>query len=248
MSSPPADPSIAAYGFTAVPRSVTALLALSTASTSPAKPIAISSIPLPSSELARKVQEYAEKELPVETFNHSMRVYYFGLAILTHAFPTWSTPSFTETYLLTALLHDLGSTPTHLPSTHLSFEFHGAILALSLLKSLSSPIPQAESVAEAIIRHQDLGEAGTLTRITALLQLATILDNMGSRPHADLVAMGTIESVVGKYPRKGWSGCFAKTIRRENGLKPWAHTTVLGEADFPVGVEGNVLMAPFDDA
>lgn len=48
------------------------------------------------------------------------------------------------------------------------------------------------------------------------------------------------------YPRKSWSSCFAATIRRENGLKPWAHTTHLGEEDFPEGVEGNALMAPYD--
>lgn len=48
------------------------------------------------------------------------------------------------------------------------------------------------------------------------------------------------------YPRKGWSGCFSKTIREENGLKPWAHTTHLGEEDFPEGVKGNKLMEPYD--
>jgi cyanamide hydratase len=62
-----------------------------------------------------------------------------------------------------------------------------------------------------------------------------------------VVAKETIEDVVKAYPRKGWSGCFAKTVRRENGLKPWAHTTHLGEDDFPEGVEGNQLMAPWDN-
>ncbi|TVY43193.1 Cyanamide hydratase, partial [Lachnellula subtilissima] len=239
------NPSIAAYGFTAVPRSVTALLSLSTASAdSPAVPITISSIPIPPSPLASKVQEYAQKELAVETFNHSMRVYYYGLAILRHAFPTWSTPSFTETYFLSCMLHDIGTTDTNLVSTLLSFEFHGGLITLELLKSLSSPIAQAESVAEAVIRHQDLGTTGTLTRITALLQLSTIFDNMGGNPH--LVATATIQDVVKAYPRRGWSACFAATIRRENGLKPWAHTTHLGELDFPTGVEGNALMAPYD--
>lgn len=77
-----------------------------------------------------------------------------------------------------------------------------------------------------MIRHQDLGDKGTLTRIGALIQLATVFDNMGLNPQ--LVAKGTIESVVGAWPREGWSGCFARTIREENGRKPWAHTTVLG--------------------
>jgi len=85
---------------------------------------------------------------------------------------------------------------------------------------------------------------GTITRIGALIQLATIFDNMGGQP--DLVSQETIESVVESYPRLKWSGCFAKTIRRENSVKPWAHTTALGEDAFPEGVENNKLMAPYD--
>lgn len=68
---------------------------------------------------------------------------------------------------------------------------------------------------------------------------------MGGNPH--LVSKETIEDVVKAFPRRGWSGCFAKTIRKENGLKPWAHTTHLGERDFPEGVEGNELMKPYDE-
>ena len=64
--------------------------------------------------------------------------------------------------------------------------------------------------------------------------------------HADLVSKQTIEDVVKHYPRKGWSGCFAATIRKENRLKPWAHTTKLGEEEFPSGVEGNEVMRPYD--
>ena len=67
---------------------------------------------------------------------------------------------------------------------------------------------------------------------------------MGLRP--ELVHKATIEDVNKYYPRKGWSGCFAATIRKEIGLKPWAHTTKLGEDDFPRGVEVNEVMAPYD--
>lgn len=37
---------------------------------------------------------------------------------------------------------------------------------------------------------------------------------MGLNP--ELVSKGTIEEVVKAYPRKGWSGCFAKTIKKES--------------------------------
>lgn len=56
----------------------------------------------------------------------------------------------------------------------MSFEFYGGMLALDLLGKEGAPKPQAESVAEAVMRHQDLGETGTLTTVGALVQLATI--------------------------------------------------------------------------
>lgn len=64
--------------------------------------------------------------------------------------------------------------------------------------------------------------------------------------HSELVHKSTIEDVVKHYPRKKWSSCFAATIRKENRLKPWAHTTALGKEEFPRGVENNKLMAPYD--
>lgn len=126
----------------------------------------------------------------------------------------------------------------------MSFEFYGGIIILDLLKSLNAPIEQAENVAETVMRHQDLGETGTLTRLGGLIQLATIFDNVGL--YEQLVSKGTIENVVREFPRLEWSKCFAKTIRRENSLKPWAHTTHLGEEKFPSDVEGNELMRPYD--
>jgi cyanamide hydratase len=238
------NPAIEKYGWTAVPRKVSTLLEQSEAS-GDAPAILVSSIPLPSSSLSNAVREHAQRELPVETFNHSMRVFYYGSAILQHAFPSWLSPSFIETYFLSAMLHDIGTTNTNIRATLMSFEFYGGLLSLDLLRSLGAPKEQAENVAETVIRHQDLGDEGTVTRIEAVIQLATIFDNMGGQPQ--LVSKATIESVTKAYPRKKWSSCFAATIRRENTLKPWAHTTALGERAFPEGVEGNALMAPYDN-
>ena len=75
--------------------------------------------------------------------------------------------------------------------------------------------------------------------------LIILIDNMGI--HAALVHKATIEDVVKHYPRKAWSNCFSTTIRKDNSMKPWAHTTALGEDDFPDGVKNNELMAPYDD-
>ncbi|KAL8726338.1 MAG: hypothetical protein Q9166_006786 [cf. Caloplaca sp. 2 TL-2023] len=207
------------------------------------QPQTVDSIKLPDTSLAKSVLEYTEKELRTETFNHSMRVYYYGKAIHIQQFPDWHFTD--ETYLLACLLHDIGTTDKNISATHMSFEFYGGILALDLLsKELHAPIQQAESVAEAVMRHQDIGETGNITTIGQLLQLATIFDNMGG--HKDLVHRETIEDVTKHYPRNKWSSCFAATIRKENGLKPWAHTTALGEDDFPTGVLNNKLMEPYD--
>lgn len=74
------NPAIEKYGWTAVPRKVETLLQQSQAS-GPARPISISSIKLPDSALVKDIHKYAKKELAIETFNHSMRVYYYGISL-----------------------------------------------------------------------------------------------------------------------------------------------------------------------
>ena len=64
--------------------------------------------------------------------------------------------------------------------------------------------------------------------------------------HPELVHHDTIKNVTDHFPRQKWSSCFAATIRQENSMKPWAHTTALGEEEFPSGVLSNKLMEPFD--
>ncbi|KAI4230226.1 MAG: hypothetical protein L6R36_000191 [Xanthoria steineri] len=230
------------YGWEAKPRDPSVILGGKKNIKDP-MPQTVASIKLPDSTLAASVLQYAATELSTPTFNHSMRVFYYGKAIHNQQFPEWH---FTEeTYLLACLLHDIGTTDKNISATKMSFEFYGGILALDLLsKELHAPIEQAESVAEAVFRHQDIGETGMITTIGQLLQLATIFDNMGG--HKDLVHEDTIRDVTARYPRKKWSSCFAATIRKENGLKPWAHTTALGEDDFPNGVQNNKLMQPYD--
>ncbi|KAJ5917432.1 HD domain containing protein [Penicillium verhagenii] len=247
------------YGLTAVPASATALLTSTPEyprlHANP-PPIPVSETPIPTTALAQRINAYAKAQLPEPTYNHSLRVYHFGLAIKKHrlSFDDWAFSD--ETYFLACVLHDIGTTETNIKATHLSFEFYGGFLALQLLQdsegsqgsSASSgsaaPREQAESVAEAIIRHQDLCQVGKITAVGQLLQLATIFDNTGS--YADLVHPDTIKDVSAHFPRHHWSGCFAATIRRENGLKPWAHTTALGEEDFPAKVLANTLMEPYE--
>jgi len=232
------DP-IEKYGWSAIPRSQSKLLERVKPKTP--KPIAMSEVTPPSSPVVRKVHDYVKERLPEETFNHSMRVFYYGHALMTQHFPHFL--PFTETYFLTCLLHDIGTTAENLRATRMSFEFHGGLLALDLLQhQCGAPQALAESVCEAIIRHQDLGETGSITSVGQLIQLATVFDNMGMNPQ--LIHKETIESVTAAFPRKKWSSCFAATIREEVGLKPWSHTTAID--GFAEGVEGNKLMEPYE--
>jgi cyanamide hydratase family protein with HD domain len=96
-----------------------------------------------------------------------------GAAIVQKLFPQWS--SFLETYFLTCMLHDIGTTDVNLHGTKMSFEYYGAFTALNFLREQAgAPKDQAEAVAEAIVRHADIGETGNLTSLGQLIQLSTL--------------------------------------------------------------------------
>ena len=82
-----------------------------------------------------------------------------------------------RTLALACLRPDIGSTSKNLHATRMSFEFYGGLLALNLLKGpvgYGASQSEAESVAETVMRHQDIGEGGKVSFLTALVQLATI--------------------------------------------------------------------------
>ncbi|EKG21623.1 hypothetical protein MPH_01057 [Macrophomina phaseolina MS6] len=231
------------YGWHAVPRNPTAILQGKPKLADPSL-FTIDDITYPDTEVVRKSLARVQKELQPETLSHSFRVYYYGMSIVKTQFPQWLSENWIneETWLLVCLFHDIGTTPENLRNTHMSFDFWGGIEALQTLQKFGADKSQAESVAEAIIRHQDPGETGTISCIGLLVQLATEFDNMGH--YKELVHPETIKSVVAKYPRNGWSGCFSKTIREEMALKPWAHSSAID--GFVEMVENNELMKQYD--
>ncbi|KAH9901710.1 cyanamide hydratase [Xylariomycetidae sp. FL2044] len=235
---------ISAHGWTAVPVDPNAILEGKPYIHRPS-PRTVKDMPFPDDDpLVAKVQEYAKKHLDEQTYNHSMRVYYWGYSMVEDQFPSYQGKLSMSTWALACLLHDIGTTDDNLRATLMSFEFYGGLLARDLVTEYGAPKVQAEAVAEAIIRHQDLGDEGTITFLGQLLQLATVYDNMGNHPR--LVDAHTREVVNKVYPRKGWSRFFSKKIREENSLKPWAHSTHLGAEAFPKGVANNELMKEYD--
>lgn len=142
-----------------------------------------------------------------------------------------------EAFYILCLLHDLGTAPGYLETTVLSFEFAGGIAARSLLKNLGAPQALADSVCEAIIRHQDCGNDGMLSALGGLIQVATLFDNTGK--FSELLHRGSVDDVVAQWPRLGWSGCFSNTIAEEGERKPWCHTSVIGVENFKQMILGN---------
>ncbi|KAF7549665.1 hypothetical protein G7Z17_g6222 [Cylindrodendrum hubeiense] len=207
------------------------------------EPITVDKIAFPSHIAAvASVQEYVKAQLPKQTYNHSMRVYYWATAIAKQQFPEYAADLSASTLAFTCLLHDIGTSEQNLSGTRMSFDFYGGIQALNLLNCLGSTKDQAEAVCETIIRHQDLGTEGTITFLGQLIQLATIYDNVGL--FEGIIHETTREDVNRAFPREGWSGCFAKTIREEMRLKPWCHSTHIH--NFASEVESNKLMQPYD--
>lgn len=244
------------YGFTAVP----ADQSVQKPSTPNPQPVAIDALKVPSTALATRVAAYARSKLDADTYRHSLRVYSYGCAIARQCFPEFRlTPGskLEETWFLTAMLHDIGTAVEFLTSTRLSFEFWGGYHAMTLLQDPTitgdnegdgvAPREQAESVAEAIIRHQDIQDKGKITLVTRLIHLGTLLDNIGAG--ADLVHSDTIENVVREYPRPGWSGCFKKTVEKEKSVKPYTMVSRIEgfeEAIVKNGSNGG-LMAKYED-
>src|SRR2546423_5656391 len=71
-------------------------------------------------------------------------------------------------------------------------------------------------------RHQDVQDKGQVSLVTQLIQLGTLLDNVGAEVPSRWVTRETIEGVNAMWPRTGWSACFRRTVEKEKQLKPFA--------------------------
>ncbi|PLB44807.1 cyanamide hydratase [Aspergillus steynii IBT 23096] len=241
------DP-VAEFGFTAITRNVQKLLPAPSSPCYPLSPITPSSDMIPGSPLSQRVQTYARENLAPEIFNHSMRVYHYGTAIRMQQFPNWIwTERTQETYFLTCMLHDIGLSPEVLHKTRLSFEFWGGFNALQVLidHKIACDREQAESVAEAIIRHNDFGEDGMITTMGLLTQIATTFDN-GSK-NSFLVHPGTLQRVIEAYPRLRWNEFVVKCGAGEYDEKPWCHLTKLDRKALFEEFADNRLTAAYDN-
>lgn len=229
-------------------------------STTTPKPLSPAQFPPPSTPLATRVASYTKAKLPADVYAHSHRVYYYGRFIAQECYPSWNiTPNskLDESWYIAALLHDIGTTPEHISSTKLSYEFWAGFHALEILQDVDKTAPhggdaggvasreQAESIAEAIIRHQDVQDKGSISLLTRLIHLGTLLDNIGTGK--ELVHPDTIRAVNDRYERKGWSGCFKDTVVKEKELKPWAMVSRIEGFEETIEENGRGLMREWDE-
>jgi len=148
---------VALYGFSPVPRDPEVLFRDHPTASGPSPKqdlFTVDDFPLPDSPVVREVRAFVKKELDEQTYNHSHRVYIYGTALVRTHFPAWAYGA--ETYYLACLLHDIGTAERFLATTKMSFEFKGALVARDLILQLGAPADQADSVCDAIIRHQDI--------------------------------------------------------------------------------------------
>ncbi|CAG8135454.1 unnamed protein product [Penicillium olsonii] len=238
----------AANGWTSMPANAGAIFGDQPFINKP-EPLSLGGIKFPFEDpTVAKTLEYAKKTLHHETYNHSMRVYFYGMAITKQQFPQQAATLNSVTWALTCLLHDLGTAEENLTATRISFDIYGGIKALSVLKDFGATVDQAEAAAEAIIRHEDMGVDGTITYIGQLIQLATTYDNTGFHPHVkefgQLIHEATRTEINETYPRVKWCTFFANTIRKEEEIKPWCHSTHL--VNFDAEIEANTLMKQWE--
>jgi cyanamide hydratase len=150
------------------------------------------------------------------------------MAITKQQFPTQASTLSPSTWALACLLHDIGTSEQNHTATRMSFDLYGGIKALDVLNGFGAAPDQAEAVAEAIIRHQDIAVHGTITYIGQLIQLATIYDNVGVHSYVkdfgELIHDTTRARVHAAHPPGEWRSFFSGVIQKEETIKPWCHT------------------------
>ncbi|KAJ3012734.1 hypothetical protein HKX48_006109 [Thoreauomyces humboldtii] len=204
---------------------------------------------IPSTAIVKTATAHLRDLLPEPTWNHSIRAYLYGVAMVKGQFPDWDWDA--EAFYLSCIFHDLGCIPQSLSATKLSFEFYGAFLARDFLLKTADGEPKqelkdlADSVCEVICRHTDFVN-GKITVHGQMIQLGTLYDNIGAQ--AAWVHPETHKDIVKAYPRHGWTACFGHAMREEVRLKPWSHTTFFDAAGIWAKVDANPIAKPFEEA
>ncbi|KAJ7173019.1 hypothetical protein C8R43DRAFT_1102812 [Mycena crocata] len=182
--------------------------------------------------------EFSEKIAPRFAFIHSLRCYYFALAMLHSGFPsgTPGVPQITFEELSrrlyhTCLFHDLGWTQSteglaH-PAHAMTFELHGGIMAYEHLHSSASALDaqQVGDIVQSIVFHCSRWPSGTSSANAMLMYLSAFFDvggydAFGPGSLNSLVNRKTVQEIEKEYPRGDFGVNSKETLLGELDQKP----------------------------
>jgi cyanamide hydratase family protein with HD domain len=181
-------------------------------------------------------REYSKEITPPEAFLHSLRCYYFALAILHNGFPseTPGVPQITFEELNrrlyhTCLLHDLGWTTTAQGRAHpahaMTFELHGGIMAYDHLHAAAPSLDaeQVGDIVQSIALHTTSWSSGKSSATGALMSLSAWFDVCGyheAAPGSVFVNRKTVQEIEKEYPRGKFATEGGEVLEREFLEKP----------------------------
>ena len=155
--------------------------------------IAIASVAIPDTKLAREIQEFVRDTETELLFNHSSRVYYFAAL----AGKRKDLHFDAELLYASAMFHDVGLMPSH--STANRFEVDSANAAKNFLKQHGVDPQDVDKVWTAIALHTTPGIPEFMHPVIALLTCGVEMDVLGIAH--DQYPDEVRNAVVAQYPR-----------------------------------------------
>lgn len=168
---------------------------------------------IPDSQFAAQAIEAASALCPEFMMRHCFRSYCFGAILAARNGLALDR----ETFLVAAMLHDLGVTDAHAKDPG-SFEWVGARLAHTFCLDAEQTEARAAIVHNAIALHTSLGLADRYQPEIAMLHFGTAMDLFGMR--IDEVPNETLQLVLSGYPRGAFKAEFSPCLSHQAQLKP----------------------------
>ncbi|KAJ7815411.1 hypothetical protein B0H14DRAFT_3149048 [Mycena olivaceomarginata] len=190
-----------------------------------------------STTLTRPRRHTPKNTLATSAFNHSLRTYYFALAIMHNGFPsgTPGVPQITFEELQKRLyhacvMHILGWTshPDGLnhPARKMSFEILGGIMAYDFLHTVDPTLDaeQVGDIVQSIMLHTTEYTAGQSSAVGTLVTLGTSFDAMGYDAFGpgtlNYVHRKTVQEIEKQFPRGTFFNDASEIGGKEFDLKP----------------------------
>ncbi|KAF8145969.1 hypothetical protein K438DRAFT_1991242 [Mycena galopus ATCC 62051] len=173
--------------------------------------------------------EYAKKMTPHEGFIHSIRCYYFALAMLHNGFPR-RRPLNRRIYH-TCIMHDVGWTTTAEGHAHLAaamtFELHGGIMAFEHLRAAAPELDaqQVGDIVQSIVLHTSHWPAGKSSANKSLISLGAMFDVSGYDAQGpgsfnSLINRKTVQEIEKEYPLGNFVAEGFEVLQNEFKAKP----------------------------